>query len=338
MAVAPAAPPPGGAVGGRSTRRVLTAPASVCVSAASACLAVLWSNMFETVKTRLQLDGEGAAATRQYRGVVHATAAIFRAEGLRGLQSGLGAALGYQALMNGLRLGCYEPVLRAYRAAAGPREPGAEASAGASAGDVALRAAAGASSGALAAAVASPLYLVKNRLQAESAHFAARERHGYTGLAHGLRTVWAREGLRGLFRGVDGAIPRVMVGSAVQLTTYDTARAALAARTDWPPGGLATTLAAAAVSSLVTVTAMNPLDVVSTRLYQSGGRATSYAGPLDCARQTWRAEGITAFFKGWSAQYLRLGPHTVLCFVALEALKPLVLRIDAFTVEVANTG
>jgi len=75
---------------------------------------------------------------------------------------------------------------------------------------------------------------------------------------------------------------------------------------------------------------MNPFDVVSTRLYQSGGRATSYAGPLDCARQTLRAEGWRAFFKGWTAQYLRLGPHTVLTFVALEAFKPAFLAVDAF--------
>ena len=329
MPLTATAPPPAARL------RVLTAPASIAASAAAACFAVLYSNIFETVKTRMQLDGEGAGSgsgARRYRGVAHATASIWRAEGVRGLQSGLGAALMYQALMNGLRLGCYEPVLRAYRAAAGPRF--ADAGAGASAADLALRAAAGASSGALAATLASPLYLVKNRLQAESVHFAAKERHGYTGLAHGLRTVWAREGVRGLFRGVDGAVPRVMVGSAVQLTTYDTARAALAARAGWAPGSLPTTLAAAAVSSLLTVTCMNPFDVVSTRLYQSSGRATSYAGPLDCARQTWRAEGGRAFFKGWGAQYLRLGPHTVLTFVALEQIKPLLLAVDALSREV----
>ena len=305
-------------------RRVLTAPASIAASASAACFAVVFSNMFETVKTRMQLDGEGAVAVRRYsRGVFSATVDIFRSEGLRGLQAGLGAALVYQAIFNGIRLGCYEPVLRLYRTAVGNVDSGA----GASISDVALRGAAAASSGALAAAVASPIYLVKNRLQAAS---AARETHAYLGLAHGLRSVWATEGVRGLFRGVDGALPRVMVGSAVQLATYDASRAGLVSRAGLPQGSFALTLAAAAVSSLVTVTAMNPFDVVSTRLYQSSGKATSYTGPLDCARQTLAREGWRAFFRGWSAQYLRLGPHTVLTFLALEQAKAAFLTIDAF--------
>ena len=160
---------------------------------------------------------------------------------------------------------------------------------------------------------------------------AARERHGYTGLGDGLAKVWAREGLRGLFRGLDGAIPRVMVGSAVQLATYDWNRELLAHHAGLTRGGLPLTLSASLLTSLVTVTAMQPLDVVSTRLYQSGGKATSYRGPIDCARQTLRAEGWRAFFKGWTPQYLRLGPHTILTFFLLEALKPAFLAVDAFT-------
>jgi solute carrier family 25 protein 34/35 len=70
-----------------------------------------------------------------------------------------------------------------------------------------------------------------------------------------------------------------------------------------------------------------PLDVISTRLYQSQGRATTYSGPLDCAMQTVRAEGWAALQKGWLAQYSRLGPHTVLTFLFLEKLRPLVAAL-----------
>lgn len=47
------------------------------------------------------------------------------------------------------------------------------------------------------------------------------------------------------------------------------------------------------VSGLCVTTAMNPLDVISTRLYTQGtGVAERYTGPLDCAAKTIKAEGL----------------------------------------------
>ena len=73
--------------------------------------------------------------------------------------------------------------------------------------------------------------------------------------------------------------------------------------------------------------------MVSTRLYQSAGRATRYRGPVDCLVQTVRGEGISALQKGWLAQYARLGPHTMLTFVFLEQVKPVFMSVEAFTVR-----
>lgn len=57
-------------------------------------------------------------------------------------------------------------------------------------------------------------------------------------------------------------------------------------------------LASSMVAGLVVTTAMNPLDVISTRLYTQGTGVTErYKGPLDCASKTIRTEG----FRGVSA-------------------------------------
>lgn len=69
-------------------------------------------------------------------------------------------------------------------------------------------------------------------------------------------------------------------------------------------------------------------------LHQSAGVATSYSGPLDCARKTLAAEGWRGFMKGWTAQYVRLGPHTVLTFVVLEQVRPVLARFDVLTTQV----
>ena len=157
-----------------------------------------------------------------------------------------------------------------------------------------------------------------------------REPHQYAGLWDGLRKVHAAEGVRGLFRGLNGALPRVMTGSAVQLSSYDTCKALVV--TWGVPAGVAQHLAASLLASVLTVTAMNPWDVISTRLYQSVGVGTQYSGPFDCAAQTVRAEGWGALQKGWLAQYGRLGPHTVLTFMLLEAVRPRFAAVDAFVV------
>lgn len=281
--------------------------------------------MAETVKIRLQLDGEGAAASgnvRTYRGFRHAVSSIARQEGMRGLHAGLTAAFAYQTVMNGCRLGLYEPIQQIVSSAV----PSAAASA-----PSAVAVVSGALSGGIGSALASPLYLVKSRLQAQSQYFKPKEQHAYRGLWHGLRTVAASEGLYGLFRGVSAGLPRVMLGSATQLSSYEWLRRNTDAH--WQAAGVTKAAVASLFSSLVTVTAMNPLDVVVTRIYQSSGQATQYTGLWDCARQTVRAEGAPALMKGWTAQLFRLGPHTVITFMVLEKIKPLLSSIDAFVLE-----
>lgn len=342
----------------------LTGLGHYLVSSGSACTSVLLTNMAETVKTRLQLDGEGAAkgAARQYRGIGHAFSSIYRNEGIRGLQAGLVPAIIYQAVMNGTRLGAYEPLQRAYvkgwqalRSGVSGQSEDAVAFHVADVPTV-IRAAAGATSGAIGAAAGSPVFLVKSRLQAQSAFFSTAEaRTAYKGMADGLAQIYRADGAKGLFRGINAAVPRVMVGSATQLVTYDGAtdllsgrraerRRALAAGaaaassaspTAAPPlpaaavlSGVPLHITASLISALATVTIMNPLDVVATRLYQSAGHNTQYAGVWDCGAQTVAKEGLGALMKGWQAQMLRLAPHTVLSFVLLEKARAALLQLQ----------
>jgi len=145
--------------------RQLTLLGSFLASSLSACAACLFTNPMEVIKTRLQLDGEGAAASaaaaaarapRQYSGIADALRKIAAQEGARGLQAGLAGALAYQVAMNGVRLGLYAPVQRALVRATG-----------ADPASVLLKATAAAFSGALGATLGSPLYMIKSRLQAQ---------------------------------------------------------------------------------------------------------------------------------------------------------------------------
>ena len=82
--------------------------------------AVLITNMPETIKTRMQLDGEAPkqtsiGTTKQYANIIDAYKKIVRQEGFRALQAGLGSAIGIQVIMNGLRLGLFEPIQKVIR-------------------------------------------------------------------------------------------------------------------------------------------------------------------------------------------------------------------------------
>ncbi|XP_036901051.1 solute carrier family 25 member 34 isoform X2 [Sturnira hondurensis] len=131
------------------------APAVDLVLGASACcLACVFTNPLEVVKTRLQLQGELQAPGtyhRPYRGLVASVAAVARTDGLCGLQKGLAASLLYQGLMNSVRFYCYSLACQAGLT----QQPGGTVVAGAVAG-------------ALGAFVGSPAYLVKTQLQAQT--------------------------------------------------------------------------------------------------------------------------------------------------------------------------
>jgi solute carrier family 25, member 34/35 len=46
----------------------------------------------------------------------------------------------------------------------------------------------------------------------------------YSGMADGFRTIVRQDGWRGLTRGMDAAVPRVMAGSAAQLSSYSSCK------------------------------------------------------------------------------------------------------------------
>jgi solute carrier family 25 protein 34/35 len=80
------------------------------------------------------------------------------------------------------------------------------------------------------------------------------------------------------------------------------------------------------ISGLVVAAAMNPFDVVSTRLYNQNAKAPLYSGPLDSLKKIFIKEGVFGFFKGFSAHYFRMGPHTVLTLTFWEQMKVLTAK------------
>lgn len=70
-------------------------------------------------------------------------------------------------------------------------------------------------------AVGCPLYMVKTQLQAQTnSQFAVGFQHSHTGMVNALINTYHSQGVRGLWRGFEGIVPRTAVGSAIQITTF----------------------------------------------------------------------------------------------------------------------
>ncbi|KAJ6652380.1 hypothetical protein lerEdw1_011610 [Lerista edwardsae] len=286
----------------------------------AACGACLFTNPLEVVKTRMQLQGELRAPgtyARHYRNVFHAFYTIGRVDGLAALQRGLLPALVYQFSMNGIRLGTY----------------GTMQSAGyicTSEGRVSpLRSTvAGALAGVLAAITSSPIYMVKTHIQAQSAaEIAVGHQYQHEGMLHALTMIHKEHGVMGLWRGALSSVPRVMVGSATQLTTFSSSKQFFAHLESFPKDSWLVSLCAGMTSSFTVAVAMTPFDVASTRLYNQpvgpDGQGLVYKGLSDCLAKIVRTEGFLGVYKGLGASYFRIGPHTILSLFFWDQLREL---------------
>ncbi|VVD02639.1 unnamed protein product, partial [Leptidea sinapis] len=282
----------------------------------SAMFATLFTNPIEVVKTRLQLQGELSKGkhTVIYRNVPHALFVIARSEGLVALQSGLPAMLGFQFCLNTFRLGVYRISER--RGFTITSEGRTSVVRGALAAGV---------GGALGSIAGTPFFLVKTRLQAQSAKaIAVGHQHTHSGTWDALRDIYRKEGVKGLFRGVGPQIPRGAVGSGSQMVSFAYAKEWLRDR-GLCQSPLLLSFMGANLGGIVMTLCLNPFDVLATRLSNQpvdiNNRGKLYKGMTDCFIKMLRSEGGAAFYKGLGANYLRLGPHTVLLLVCWDQLK-----------------
>lgn len=275
----------------------------------AACGAVTATHPFETIKIRLQLQGELQAkqdAPRLYRGVFHGVSVILKNEGPKGLYRGIGAAYVYQMVLNGCRLGFYEPIRESLTTAIFKDSK---------VQSLGVNVFTGATSGMLGAAAGSPFFLVKTRLQSYSPLMPVGTQHGYTNAIDGFRKINRAEGVKGLYRGIGAATVRTGFGSSVQLPTYFFAKRRLIKHLGMDEG-FALHVASSACSGVVVCCVMHPPDTIMSRMYNQTGNL--YNGVFDCLSKTVKTEGLLAIYKGFFAHLARILPHTVLTLTLAE--------------------
>ena len=90
------------------------------------------------------------------------------------------------------------------------------------------------------------------------------------GAWHVLKSIYTKEGLKGLWRGADASMMRTGIGSAVQLSSYDFFKRNLLEtgyfQTNDGHGHFSVHFSASLITSFFVCLFMNPFDVASTRM------------------------------------------------------------------------
>lgn len=279
-----------------------------------------FSNPFDVVKTRMQLQGELRARGQHavhYKNIPHAMYIIVKHDGISALQKGLVPALWFQLVVNGVRLGIYQQadnygLLR-------DDKKNTKFMNSLFFGSIA---------GMCGGLVGSPLQLIKTQLMSYSSKkIAVGTQHGHPGTLYALSKIYNKNGFLGLWRGAHGMMIRNSIGSASQIASFAVCKEWMDNNNLFQQSKYLSAFLASNIGAIVKTVTLTPMDVIMTRLYNQGvdanGRGVLYSGIADCANKITKTEGLLAFYKGIGPSYFRQAPHTVLLLVFWDILKDL---------------
>jgi len=165
-------------------------------------------------------------------------------------------------------------------------------------------------------------------MQAYSSAFPVGAQHYYRNSFDALSTIFRAEGVRGLFRGIDAAILRTSMGSSVQLPSYNFTKNQLLKYDILPANSTWTFLVSSSISGACVCLVMQPADTALTRMYNQPttigpdgrSRGVLYRNPIDCLWKTFKIEGFRGWYKGSTAHFLRIAPHTIITLTANDII------------------
>ncbi|EOY22067.1 hypothetical protein SCA6_004082 [Theobroma cacao] len=147
----------------------------------------------------------------------------------------------------------------------------------------------------------------------------------YTGMFQAGRSIWKKQGLKGLYAGYWSTLARDVPFAGLMVMFYE----ALKDLTERGRHNLAPNLYVdSSIEGLVlgglaggfSAYLTTPLDVIKTRL-QVQGSSASYNGWLDAMGKIWKTEGVKGMFRGSIPRITWYIPASALTFMAVEFLR-----------------
>ncbi|XP_014240036.1 mitochondrial uncoupling protein 2-like [Cimex lectularius] len=296
----------------------------IMCAGSSACFADMVTFPLDTVKVRLQIQGESRALLSvagsgmviregavQYRGLVGTLTTIARTEGARSLFNGLSAGLQRQLCFSSIRIGLYDNVKATYQKLLFGESTSVNSS---------CRVLAGLTTGALAVFIAQPTDVVKVRFQAQLKNEIGSR---YKSTLEAYKTIASKEGKAGLWKGMLPNASRNAIVNVAEIVCYDIIKETIVTK-GFMKDATPCHFISAVIAGLCATIVASPVDVVKTRYMNS--KPGTYKNSIKCALQTFSDEGISAFFKGFTPSFFRLVSWNIVMWVTYEKTKEYVQR------------
>lgn len=275
----------------------------------SCCFISTIMNPMDVLKIRLQSQNQLTTQTTaptglsmknslyagaKYTGTVQGLKLIASEEGFRGMMRGITPSLLREMSYSSIRMGMYDAVKGLIEDGKTKEQI-----------SFTTKLLAGMITGAAGSSLANPLDLMKIRFQA----YDSVNRNPYRNTFDAIGSTVREQGIRGIYKGVGPTMARAAMLNGSSLSSYDHTKHLLI-KHGYVDEGIYAHLCGSFVSGLVTTTAVNPFDVIKTRIMTDGQNGVKrYTSGIDCLIKTARHEGMLAFSKGWLPNYCRLGPH-----------------------------
>lgn len=263
----------------------------------------------DLVKVRLQVAsvtvGGGATGMTIARSVI-------KNEGVRGLFSGLSAAIMRQAVYGTAKIGLHDSFSQTLkRMNNGQPIPFYQKTLSAM------------TAGVLASIVGNPFDLALVRMEADGCA-PADQRRGYKNAIQAVYRIAKEEGLKTLWRGSIPMMCRAVAMNVGMLATYDQCKEMLAPSLGT---GMANNMMSSALTSFVCSFTALPFDMMKTKLMNMHLDPVTgelpYRNILDCAVKTVKKGGFFSLWRGYWTFYARTAPHAMITLLAKDAFTSL---------------
>uniref|UniRef100_A0A672H9Z7 Mitochondrial carnitine/acylcarnitine carrier protein-like n=1 Tax=Salarias fasciatus TaxID=181472 RepID=A0A672H9Z7_SALFA len=179
---------------------------------------------------------------------------------------------------------------------------------------------AGGAAGACLLLAGHPLDTIKVRLQTQP---KAAQRVVYTGMYDCFRKTVSKEGLRGLYRGMAAPLAGVAPMMAISFFGFG-----LGKQLQQPDPSQSLThsqiFLSGCLAGVFTTVIVAPGERIKCLLQvQSSSGGSKYAGPVDCAVQLYREQGVRSVYRGTVLTLIRDVPSNGLYFLTYDYLKNL---------------
>lgn len=154
---------------------------------------------------------------------------------------------------------------------------------------------AGAAAGCTTLIIIYPLDIAHTRLASDLGRTNSRQ---FQGIRHFLTTIWAKEGARGIYKGLPASLHGMVVHRGLYFGGFDTIKEKMSKNTSSEVALWKRWIVAQAVTTSAGLFSY-PMDTVRRRMMmQSGNERPMYKNTFDCWRKIYVTEGFGSFYRG----------------------------------------